>query len=265
MEGEEEKQEKPMEEDEALFMRRLKDKLYAILRNVDFEVGPKGNTHPPPLTKSSSQTPSPRTLSILLNALVAPVMQVTTEKGIRKMLAEELAVPSVEEHKGYIRQHVAHILEHMDERESIEPLDDDAGQAEEQLQQQQEKGKEEEEEEPPSTAAKRVLVIGAGTSGLAAASALIQIAGAEVLVLEAHDLRTASASPELLLMPSGGAAAAGQSLMEALAGQLGWELRPVDQLGEPMLLRPGGAQEGEETCSEARRLGRQFWLCFVQL
>ncbi|GAX80673.1 hypothetical protein CEUSTIGMA_g8108.t1 [Chlamydomonas eustigma] len=203
----------------------LKDKLYTILRTVDF--------------------------------------QVMTEKMIRKQLAEEVGC-DVECFKAYIRKHVMHVIDNMEAREKLEPLEDD-----------------DEEDQQADVGShigtkgvvmsRRVLVVGAGAAGLAAASTLKKVGGKflEVTVLEASqriggraasplvalsasiasaELQDGAAagavvqalnkpmmSPELLLLPSrlsrkhsqGCSAYDVPGLIEVLAEQQGLDLVPI--------------------------------------
>ncbi len=93
-------------------------------------------------------------------------LQTTSEKRIRQQLASELGVP-MDEHKAFVRKHVMHVIDHMDERETLEPLpytddEDEEDGAGGKGRKAKGKGK----EQP------HVVVVGAGPAGLAAATVL---------------------------------------------------------------------------------------------
>lgn len=98
-------------------------------------------------------------------------LQTVTEKRIRQQLADELGVP-MDEHKALVRKHVTHVIEHMDERATLEPLPytDDEGEEEGGGGKGRKgggKGKGKGSQEQP-----HVVVVGAGPAGLAAATVL---------------------------------------------------------------------------------------------
>ncbi|KAF5840313.1 hypothetical protein DUNSADRAFT_17157, partial [Dunaliella salina] len=152
--------------------------------------------------------------------------QTATEKAIRKQLAEKLGAP-MEGHKRLINKHVNYVVEHLHDRETLQPLGFGEG----------------EQQGGGDRRPQNVVVVGAGASGLAAASTLKKC-GVEVTVLEARHTPGGRciASHRCGSSSSGRVEAVGDGCCdgsETTAGKRGpWHLGELAPL--PLMLRPKG-------------------------